>query len=426
MFGLLVLAAFSFASFAGANIDLLRVDKIYSRCLDLEQKEQQLFTDIYNQVSVDLDLLKQGNACDLKMLCWNISKLKTSREYFAQACMFEERLIYLKPNLDTKLKQVLYADIKLSLIVPTFNRASTVGQALDAACRQKYNCDFECIVVDDCSTDDTAKVLSKYQKKYNNLFVFRNPINKRAPYSRNRAIMLARGQYICNVDSDDVWSRDAVAKLLRSMIDNGCEMGLPGKVKFFKDYDLRNSRTMKTKNEGVITLENVGMQKDCIFGIGNRLFTKELWFNVGGYLEERGHDSWAFSYLALLRGFKIFFDKDIFYHHRTWSNSSSMWDADNRENVNHISPLRVLEMSSFMIDDMQFVRSYKGEEFFSRVLSRPKTHLKFKPEAYTFLDGLRYFRNKQYALALQAFRQCYATDANIVYKNYIDYLESII
>ena len=88
----------------------------------------------------------------------------------------------------------------VSVIIPTFNRGWVVREALDSVLEQDYR-NFELIVVDDGSTDDTGSILSSYGQR---LKVITQP-NRGVSAARNRGIAAARGDLIALLDSDDYW-----------------------------------------------------------------------------------------------------------------------------------------------------------------------------------------------------------------------------
>ena len=92
------------------------------------------------------------------------------------------------------------AKTQVSVIIPTYNRGWTIGEAVDSVLAQDYR-DFELIVVDDGSTDNTPQVLDAYRGA---IKVFRQE-NKGVSAARNRGISEASGRFIAFLDSDDLW-----------------------------------------------------------------------------------------------------------------------------------------------------------------------------------------------------------------------------
>lgn len=94
---------------------------------------------------------------------------------------------------------------KVSVIIPTYNMAEYVCQAIDSVLAQTYD-DFEIIVVNDGSTDNTEEVLKKYES--NKKIKIINQSNKGLACSRNAGIKHSKGEYIAWLDADDIWRKD--------------------------------------------------------------------------------------------------------------------------------------------------------------------------------------------------------------------------
>ena len=107
----------------------------------------------------------------------------------------------------------------VSVVVPAYNCADCIGQAIDSILDQKYPF-IEIIFVDDGSTDDTQKVLESYQ---NRITVLSQP-NSGAAAARNTGLKSANGAYVSFLDSDDIWlpgKVDAQVKYLELHPDVG-------------------------------------------------------------------------------------------------------------------------------------------------------------------------------------------------------------
>lgn len=91
--------------------------------------------------------------------------------------------------------------MKISVIIPTFNRARTLCRAIDSVLSQDYKA-FELIVVDDCSQDETKDLLKKYKNKIKTIFLNKN---KGVSYARNLGVEVSCGDWVSFLDSDDEW-----------------------------------------------------------------------------------------------------------------------------------------------------------------------------------------------------------------------------
>lgn len=90
----------------------------------------------------------------------------------------------------------------ISVIVPTFNVEGYIHVCLNSVLNQTYT-DFEIICIDDCSDDNTLKILSYFSKKDYRVKILKNEHNRGPGYSRNRGLNEASGDYIFFLDSDD-------------------------------------------------------------------------------------------------------------------------------------------------------------------------------------------------------------------------------
>ncbi len=93
----------------------------------------------------------------------------------------------------------------ISFIIPAYNASATIVRTLDSIYSLPLRTDeFEVIVVDDCSTDDTLTILHNYAAKQPNLCVLHQEQNHRQGAARNRGLREAKGQYVMFVDADDI------------------------------------------------------------------------------------------------------------------------------------------------------------------------------------------------------------------------------
>ncbi len=93
---------------------------------------------------------------------------------------------------------------KISVIISTYNRADLLSRAIGSVLNQTFR-DFELIVVDDGSTDNTGKVVNEFQTKYKNIQYIRREHSGGAAKPKNTGIKNAKGKYIAILDSDDEW-----------------------------------------------------------------------------------------------------------------------------------------------------------------------------------------------------------------------------
>src|SRR5712691_5136466 len=92
---------------------------------------------------------------------------------------------------------------KVSAVLTTYNRAASLSVTLDSILAQTFS-DFELIVSDDCSSDDTTAVVQDYIRRDRRVRYRRNEKNLKMPGNLNAAIAEATGEYIANLHDGDV------------------------------------------------------------------------------------------------------------------------------------------------------------------------------------------------------------------------------
>ena len=102
----------------------------------------------------------------------------------------------------------------VSVVMPMFNAAKFVSQTLESLLYQTMT-DFEVVIVDDCSTDNSIEVVESFRERFNGrLKLVKLPKNTGTPgLPRNVAIQLARGKYIAFLDCDDLFTKTALEEL---------------------------------------------------------------------------------------------------------------------------------------------------------------------------------------------------------------------
>jgi len=101
---------------------------------------------------------------------------------------------------------------KVSVIIPTYNRADLLSRAIESVLNQTFKC-FELIIVDDASTDNTKEVVEEIQKRDQRIRYIRLDKNSGAPaHPRNVGIQNAKGEYIAFLDHDDEWLPEKLKK----------------------------------------------------------------------------------------------------------------------------------------------------------------------------------------------------------------------
>lgn len=101
----------------------------------------------------------------------------------------------------------------VSIVMPAYNAARTIRASIESVQAQTV-ADWELIVIDDGSKDDTANILAELAVEDDRIHFLQNEKNSGASYTRNRAIALAEGEWIAFLDSDDLWKPQKLEKQL--------------------------------------------------------------------------------------------------------------------------------------------------------------------------------------------------------------------
>ena len=106
--------------------------------------------------------------------------------------------------------------VPVSICLVTYNRASVLPMSLDSLLGQTFG-DFELIVSDDCSTDETRDICLEFSSRDSRIKYFRNSKNLGMPGNLNAAIKRAQGNYIANLHDGDIFRSDLIEKWKRAL-----------------------------------------------------------------------------------------------------------------------------------------------------------------------------------------------------------------
>lgn len=159
----------------------------------------------------------------------------------------------------------------ISIALCTYNGEKYLSEQLDSIVKQTYK-NIEIIAVDDCSSDNTLKILQKYAEQYPIIKVFSNSKNK--GYSKNfeYAISLCKGEYISISDQDDIWMENKLELLLDKIKINDDLLVQSISLKVDKNgnslhktsFDKR-SRDYDSGDPRILTLNNIFLGHSMLF-----------------------------------------------------------------------------------------------------------------------------------------------------------------
>jgi glycosyltransferase involved in cell wall biosynthesis len=112
----------------------------------------------------------------------------------------------------------------ISIALASYNGTKYLREQLDSILSQTYQ-DFELIICDDCSTDNTWQILEEYAQKDSRIKIFANKKNQGFKKNFEKAISLCKGEYIAMSDQDDIWTENHLEVLLENIGDNDLVCG---------------------------------------------------------------------------------------------------------------------------------------------------------------------------------------------------------
>lgn len=201
----------------------------------------------------------------------------------------------------------------ISIIIPVYNAIDTIEETINSAINSGV-VGQEIILVDDCSSDGSLKILEKYEKNYSFISILKNSKNLGGGAARNLGISYAKNEYIFVLDSDDVLVTNALPKALEEMLSRNLDGIANGFASCFVD-DINKPTFTYQFTPGPIFFEALLDAKPNPV-IGNLLFKKNTYLDVGGYPEYHGFDTQSFGF-RLLSNRKIIYVCDFqMYHQR--------------------------------------------------------------------------------------------------------------
>lgn len=111
----------------------------------------------------------------------------------------------------------------VSVVIPVYNASKYLARTLDSALKQTHK-NLEIILIDDCSKDDSLKIMHEYEQKDPRIKVLESEKNQGVAAVRNRGIQAATGEYIALLDSDDVWVEDKVERQITLLKENNAQI----------------------------------------------------------------------------------------------------------------------------------------------------------------------------------------------------------
>lgn len=195
----------------------------------------------------------------------------------------------------------------VSIITPAYNSEKFIGQTIQSVLNQTYT-NWEHIIIDDGSTDATAKIIREYQSKDSRIkYVYQK--NQRQATARNTGLQHARGALVAFLDHDDLWLPGKLAMSTDVFMQSGCDLLFTDSYIFEREEELKNTDTLQTMKVENRTYS--GKDGFSSFLYANKipmltvLAKKDMLISVGGFQDYRIADDYLMWLNLLLAGYTL-------------------------------------------------------------------------------------------------------------------------
>lgn len=158
----------------------------------------------------------------------------------------------------------------VSVIIPMYNAEKYIIDCLNSVFNQSYK-NYEVIVVDDCSTDNSFQLVKDMQDGRDNLILLKNEKNLNVAETRNVGIKKAKGKWIAFLDADDVWMPEKMEKQMLALKENDSKLSYTS-IEFIDDDGNETGKSFKIKP----TVNYKSLLKQNIICLSSSVVEKEL------------------------------------------------------------------------------------------------------------------------------------------------------
>jgi glycosyltransferase involved in cell wall biosynthesis len=262
---------------------------------------------------------------------------------------------------------------KVSFVMPAFNAAETIAEAVNSIMNGNFTVGDELIIINDSSGDETDKVVKELKNIYPEILYLVNPVNLGCPATRNIGIRAASNPLIFNMDADDLLVKNSVAKLKKAMLKKKVDLVAFGESRFFKHQNPKFITHSCIYKPGIMTLADY-LTGPIVPG-GNYLYTKASWEKIGGYWEYgKGlHEFWGFTLKQLANGAKVYVLPRSYYLHRYNKDSLFSREGKSSEDMSLMATKMLMNFIDLLNDDdAKYLRSdFGSRHWYGEYSQRP-------------------------------------------------------
>ena len=222
----------------------------------------------------------------------------------------------------------------VSVVIPVYNVEKYIDMCLSSIVNSTYE-NLEIIIVNDCSPDNSEKIIKEYAEKDKRIVYLKNDKNLRVSETRNKGLDFANGEYIIFIDADDYISSEWIHNLVKTIEEKDADVVI-GSAKQFNGEQEKDYKIRDLDKEKWIDFEKIRLNKNGV--IWNKIYRRELIeknkvrFNKNIKIGE----DLVFVYKILSETKKIFYSNQGYYFYRNESEKSAMNKATSLDKVKEI------------------------------------------------------------------------------------------
>jgi glycosyltransferase involved in cell wall biosynthesis len=212
---------------------------------------------------------------------------------------------------------------KVSVVIPAYNSAKSLPKAINSILSQTYH-DYEIIIVDDGSIDNTKDVVSEYSKRYPERIRYFYQKNKRPAAARNLGLKNAAGELAAFLDADDVWQPRYLEKTVKLFESSDLDwIIIDNDVVFFDgDGNIIEKRRRHNLVSDKDKLYAKLLRENIIGSPANVVVKKSCFYKVGFFDESLAiREDWDMWIRFAREGLKVGFIEESLYNYNRYGNS---------------------------------------------------------------------------------------------------------
>lgn len=296
-----------------------------------------------------------------------------------------------------------------SVIIPVYNKANFIAHTLQSVISQEFK-DFEIILINDGSTDNSLDVIQKFEDKRIKIF---NQENQGASSARNLGVEKANSKWIALLDADDHWYSNHLLELYKCILkfSDADVVSNAYEIKLSEDYTKSINISREIPNEVVLIKDYFSYSfKDALFWTSTIAFKKECFQEIGGFdiNLKTGQDLDLIIRFAL--NFRLYYNPEVTLKYIRFTENNLSIDVNLEEKKKYIDKSKIYESDNSSLKKYLDINRYslalqakmnRNETLFKQAFSEiDKTNLSSKQKILIKLPGflLKQLKNFQWLL----------------------------